>query len=150
MLLLLLLLLSVLPPPFKSTTLGDRDLVAIMFMSLRGLLPPHDAHVVGNRGSNSVGPRGDGDGDDNAATTPEDDEFDDDAADDDDCGRLAVVQHSDDEEAAANALAWPSSLAADAAAKAGLPAAAPPTGMRRPHGTVSGSMGVRGEWQSRD
>jgi hypothetical protein len=48
-------------------------------------------------------------------------------------------------------LAWPSSLAADAAAaaKAG-PAAAPPTGMRRPHGTVSGSMGVRGEWQSRD
>ena len=147
-----MLWLSVLPPPpFKSTTLGDRDLVAIMFMSLRGLLPPHDAHVVGNRGSNSVGPRGDGDGDgdDNAPTTPEDDEFDDDAADDDDCGRLAVVQHSDDEEAAAAALAWPSSLAAAAAAKAG-PAAAPPTGMRRPHGTVSGSMGVRGEWQSRD
>jgi hypothetical protein len=147
--------LSVLPPPpFKSTTLGDRDLVAIMFMSLRGLLPPaHVAHVVGNRGSNSVGPRGDGDGDDNAAsTTPEDDEFDDDAADDDDCGRLAVVQHSDDDEEAAVALAWPSSLAlalAAAAAKAG-PAAAPPTGMRRPHGTVSGSMGVRGEWQSRD
>ena len=133
----------------ESTTLGDRDLVAIMFMSLRGLLPPHDAHVVGNRGSNSVGPRGDGDGDDNAAsTTPEDDEEFDDAADDDDCGRLAVVQHSDDE--AAVALAWPSSLAlAAAAAKAG-PAAAPPTGMRRPHGTVSGSMGVRGEWQSRD